>query len=76
MRLRLAAAFGRLVVGVGSGAERDWGLPLSGICWYVCATGDGESGSCVRSSLRDRSPYMRRGRASLQRKGALDDAAA
>ena len=38
-------------------------LPLSSGCWQLGVTGDGESGSCVRASLRDRSPYQRCGQA-------------
>ncbi|MFZ2277484.1 MAG: hypothetical protein WAW39_06785, partial [Prosthecobacter sp.] len=40
----------------GDWLARRYSLPLSGGLWYAGVTGDGESGSCVRSSLRDRSP--------------------
>jgi len=36
------------------------GLPHLGDVWYAWVREDVESGSCVRSSLRDRSPYGRR----------------
>ncbi len=36
--------------------EKDPRLPHSRHSWHVCATESVESGSCARSSLRDRTP--------------------
>lgn len=52
----------------GDRVAKDYLLPLSRISWHACATETVESGSFVRSSLRDRTPYggvLRRGVSGL-----------